>query len=136
MEWCWLNLESLEPPVHPGAPKPVLPLPLLPQNHQTQLLKPAFAPFHLPTPYPIPQSLSLPTTYLLLHSFQYHPPLSPLNSSPFPCHISPVKYRQGSNLFLLCSSTVPYVFWPQRGSPLAYQHCPLITTLRILVPYA
>lgn len=39
MEWCWLNWESLEPPVHPGAPKLALPLPFLPQNHQIQLLQ-------------------------------------------------------------------------------------------------
>lgn len=55
---------------------------------------------------------------------------------PFPCHFSPMKYWQGSHLFLPCSSTVPRVFWPQRRSPLAHQHCPLITALRVLVPQA
>lgn len=100
----------------------------------TSTAKPAFASFHLPTPCPVLQSFSLLTTYLLLDSFQFHLLRFLLSVlPPFPCHFSPIKYWQGSHLFLLCSSTVPCVFWPQRGASIALQYHPLITALRVWV---
>lgn len=82
----------------------------------TSTAKPTFAPFHLSPPCPVAQSFFLLTTYLLLHS---SPTLYFLLSilPPFPCHFSPMKYWQGSHLFLLLQHCPMCLLATERISP-------------------